>query len=458
MECDMKLKSLSIILISIFSLSFSGLSCADVNSNLQGFFNGLGYSSNTTSPVAWQGQAAGYYEGGSLFLRSPSDDLQIASINLPSIRAGCGGIDMFDGAFSFINSQALVKFAKNVMSDAIPYAFQLAMATFAPQLKQIFTELQKWAQDINSMNMNSCQIAQDLVGGLWPKHTAAQASICRNLGSQTGIFKDWASARQGCGAGGQGQSSLNAEQKKGGKGITRNTNIVWHQLMKDQMLQKDPQLAEFFMTLSGTVIYDKNGTPHTHPSLIKNRGILQELLSGKTTSGTPPKIYTCTDPGSQSKCLDIAETPMNIDPKNALQYQVEQILISLKASFVSDNALNKEEQGFLNSTSIPVLKFIEVSLESGNQINLLQYSQIIAQDILAKYLDSIIQKVKQDMLYTHFTQAAKQIMNSLAQASIEVQNLKTTVAQKIQALTALIQQSVAYQKMVMGALSDQFKA
>lgn len=34
---------------------------ADVNGDLNGFFNNLGYSGNVTQAQAWQGQAAGYF-------------------------------------------------------------------------------------------------------------------------------------------------------------------------------------------------------------------------------------------------------------------------------------------------------------------------------------------------------------------------------------------------------------
>ncbi|EHR1179489.1 conjugal transfer protein TraH [Escherichia coli] len=39
------------------------------------FFNKLGFASNTTQPGVWQGQAAGYAYGGSLYARFQQYDL-----------------------------------------------------------------------------------------------------------------------------------------------------------------------------------------------------------------------------------------------------------------------------------------------------------------------------------------------------------------------------------------------
>ena len=58
-------------------LSYS--SQADVGSDMNNFFNGMGYNSNVTSPGVYEGQAAGYYTGGRIFIRSPSRNYQLAS-------------------------------------------------------------------------------------------------------------------------------------------------------------------------------------------------------------------------------------------------------------------------------------------------------------------------------------------------------------------------------------------
>ncbi|WP_172844158.1 conjugal transfer protein TraH, partial [Escherichia coli] len=89
---------------------------ADVNSDMNQFFNKLGFASNTTQPGVWQGQAAGYAYGGSLYARTQVKNVQLISMTLPDINAGCGGIDAYLGSFSFINGEQLQRFVKQIMS------------------------------------------------------------------------------------------------------------------------------------------------------------------------------------------------------------------------------------------------------------------------------------------------------------------------------------------------------
>ncbi|MCV5231427.1 conjugal transfer protein TraH, partial [Escherichia coli] len=88
-------------------LTVTPAASADVNSDMNQFFNKLGFASNTTQPGVWQEQAAGYAYGGSLYARTQVKNIQLISMTLPDINAGCGGIDAYLGSFSFINGDQL---------------------------------------------------------------------------------------------------------------------------------------------------------------------------------------------------------------------------------------------------------------------------------------------------------------------------------------------------------------
>ncbi|HBT6944366.1 TPA: conjugal transfer protein TraH, partial [Klebsiella pneumoniae] len=54
MEDWMRIKLLSLFCGAVLGLSFSA--AADVNGDMNNFFNKLGFASNTSQPQVWQGQ------------------------------------------------------------------------------------------------------------------------------------------------------------------------------------------------------------------------------------------------------------------------------------------------------------------------------------------------------------------------------------------------------------------
>ena len=83
-------------------LTVTPAASAAVNSDMNQFFNKLGFASNTTQPGVWQGQAAGYAYGGSLYARTQVNNVQLISMPLPAINAGCGRIDAYHGSLRFL--------------------------------------------------------------------------------------------------------------------------------------------------------------------------------------------------------------------------------------------------------------------------------------------------------------------------------------------------------------------
>lgn len=144
----------------LISFIFSVISAhADMAEDLNEFFHSMGAATNATSPDAYHDQTAGYYSGGGISLRHKAHLLQPVTVQLPSIRAGCGGIDIHEGGFSHINSEQLVNFMKSVAQNSLGYAAQLAIKTVSPQVANIMTEMNNLATKINSMNISSCEVA-----------------------------------------------------------------------------------------------------------------------------------------------------------------------------------------------------------------------------------------------------------------------------------------------------------
>ena len=183
---------------------------AQVGSELNDFFNDMGASANATGPTAYQGQSAGYYSGGNIWTRFPQKSVNPVNLQLPSIKAGCGGIDVFSGSFSFVNSDEIIAMLKATANNALGFAFQLAIKSISPQIAATIEEISQKAQQMNQFNMNSCETAQNLVSGLWGKSDRMSSEICKSIGNSQGLFSDWAKGRHECGTGGQRESTIAA--------------------------------------------------------------------------------------------------------------------------------------------------------------------------------------------------------------------------------------------------------
>ena len=113
---------------------------AGVGSSMDAFLNDVGGASNVNGPTAFEGQSAGYYSLGNVWTRFPQKTTNIANLQLPRARAGCGGIDIFAGSFSFINASEMVALLKAVANNAVGFAFSLAIDTICPECNKIMQE------------------------------------------------------------------------------------------------------------------------------------------------------------------------------------------------------------------------------------------------------------------------------------------------------------------------------
>lgn len=102
--------------------------------------------------------------GGSYSARAPMQSVNIVSFDPPRMNAGCGGIDIYGGSFSFINSDQLIAVFRAVAANAAGLAFKAAIKAISPNLDQLMTEFQTLLQNMNNLAKNSCNLAKAVVG------------------------------------------------------------------------------------------------------------------------------------------------------------------------------------------------------------------------------------------------------------------------------------------------------
>jgi conjugative transfer pilus assembly protein TraH len=130
-------------------------------------------SNSTSSGVISTPDRTGIF-GGSIIARSPVQSINWVSFDPPRFDAGCGGIDLYGGSFSFINSSQLVTIFRQVASNAAGLAFKAAIKAISPTLDQLISDFQSLMQNLNNLSKNSCQMAHAIVD---PLDNAIQNSV-----------------------------------------------------------------------------------------------------------------------------------------------------------------------------------------------------------------------------------------------------------------------------------------
>lgn len=368
------------------------LLAGDLNAEVNTMFNNLGAIGNYTAPGAFRGQTFNTYTGGNLMMRSPNKVYQLAAVQFPSAKAGCGGIDVFGGSFSHISATEFKNMLKNITAALPGIAFQLALEAVSPLLGG----LTKWAKGletwINNARINSCETAKAIVS------TAAEATgyssqeTCADLAIEMGLESDRDSARRRCST---DRASILASARTSGDANIRNKapfvgNLTWKALQYTGAYLDD-QERELIMSLVGTVIFypeDANRDPEPiAPTLTSISQLLYGQAAGTGTDVVQHLLH-CND---YTNCDAVTlNTGYTHTPFTA---KVEAMMRSIADKIATRTAIpnNSSEVGFVNQTTEPVYKMLSIGATipgSGLSDSLIgQYRDVIAADYAYVFLE-----------------------------------------------------------------------
>jgi len=133
----------------------------------------------TTSPNYLEGQQRGYYSAGGFSARWPSTNTYPVTVEPPRLKGGCGGIDVFMGGFSFMNSDYLVNKLQGILSGAAGVAFDLGLKTLCEQCSNTIKNFEAMSDKLNSMQLEECAAAKELVGIVADKNGFHSSEVMR---------------------------------------------------------------------------------------------------------------------------------------------------------------------------------------------------------------------------------------------------------------------------------------
>lgn len=148
------------------------------------------FMSNSTAPGTLTTRDRHAVIGGGVSVRMPVKAINLVSFDPPRLNAGCGGVDLYGGSFSFINGEELIAVFRNVASNAAGLAFKAAIKAISPSLDGLISEFQTTLQVMNNLAKNSCSLAHLIVDPAAKAISNAIDGDGNVAGVEKGMFTD----------------------------------------------------------------------------------------------------------------------------------------------------------------------------------------------------------------------------------------------------------------------------
>lgn len=434
---------------------------------LEDFYNSAGAAANITPAQAYNTQTMGVVTGGGMVWKTPQRNFTPFSVTPPSLKAGCGGIDFFLGAFGMANKEQFVQFLRNVGQNAAGLAFKVALQAMAPELNAQIQEVADYINDWNKYFGNSCAAAQKLMDSgpsEWIRNTVEKA---KNEMASNGTSTDISEATDKVKA----DSTLaiaNAPKtiNSGGKVVDgAEMNVLWSAMDSVSTAGILTDEDKFMiMSLIGTTVFKKGTGSAGETTLIgkpwPNKIVLRDLVGDINTPTMSKPMYKCND--SAGQCLEVETTNSNA---TTLTHVVRNKALNLQSAILTRSAPNKSDMMLLTATtSIPIFKLITLTTlptRPGYSDELIDvYSTMIAWEVASRYIEDVALNVETMMKVSTDSDTNRQkverlneIKQRLLNLRVEMKTERSDLYQQMQRLGATIVLMDQMERTIYGNLS-----
>lgn len=309
---------------------------------------------------------------GSVVVRSRVMRPNFINFTPPSVKGGCGGFDLMGGSFSFINSEQLQQFLRSIASNALNYAFTLAIEGVCPTCWQHMGQLREWGDKINGMLQDSCYWATKMGDktGLKDWHDQ-QFKDAQAQEAAAGSKEDWWDATD---------KFLSKYQSDRDRGTQTPQNAVVEALRKANVTSwygalGDQDLVEVAQSVTGTFLKtetnpdgsectNEDGAREYCVQRIMDTMDVEQLVNG--TSNGAVTILRCQD--GYPPCLNVNAVQENNWP--GLKEKVRTLLFGPAPAYTGGLVdkmrtpgadLTPAERAFIEAAPLPVLAFLKAA-------------------------------------------------------------------------------------------------
>ena len=439
------LASLSLLWIFL-AFSLNAKEEKSFSEKIQEFFDQTNIGANLSKGDIFYDDVIGVnFLGGSGFIRTQVSDINPIHISLPKVSVGCGGIDYTMGALNIVSKDEMKKALLNIAKNAGTNAFLLALETTSPLTAGVISKVQHWSNQLNAININSCEIGSSLIQGIWARSEEATQYICSQAGVKEGLFSGLIEARHGCRNSSSNKKAgvaIDHAQKEGV--LIGNYNLAW-EIIKNLNLS-DKNVQDLYLNISGTIL--KHGEKiEFFPS--KAELALDVLIYG----GELKDAYRFEDVQKSSTMHINKNSSIYVRSGRCEKDKTYSILCSLQSKILKEGIeqqkpLTEDEKELITSTQFPIssLMILMGQWEGKNvekHVSLLQCAEIIAFERVAEYVEQIVKIL---LIQTEATQSNqieqesfKSFKRGLEQTLVRIERLKNDNYRKISEKQKIIQ-------------------
>jgi conjugative transfer pilus assembly protein TraH len=377
-------------LIGSLLLCYSSIFADGLDQKIGTFFDKFNTVYNTSTPQAIHSQLGVHFIGGNGVVRTHVYDVNPIHVSLPTFSSGCGGIDYNLGAINMASGSEIKNALKGIASNAVGYAFLLGVETISPSVASTIKQIQTWANQLNGININSCEAASSMVQGMWPKTQRGSAYICEHAATTSPLFKDLIQAKHGCrDDSAKRQSALNKVRKNNADILIGDYNVAWRALEGASL---DEATKNLFMNITGTIVVHELPQQGMGPSSIQVfPPNFKQALEILRYGGSLDKAYKIDTNG-----VDVKLDKIEIGADHAWKSKVHKILTSLQAKIINENkgektAPTQEEKDLITTTRFPIGSLVSLMAQSkGAGIALDHYSDTIAFERVLIFAEEVV--------------------------------------------------------------------
>ncbi|MCY3974447.1 MAG: conjugal transfer protein TraH [Simkaniaceae bacterium] len=384
--------------ILLFVLLSGGTDHADgTEAYMEKWLDRLGIVKHHNEAATTRGGLTADFIGGSGEILAHVYDTNPIHVNMPGFSVGCGGIKYATGAFSLIKGKELREAGKTIIKSATFYAFDLGLHTLTPIVSATVSKIQSYANQLNAININSCQIGRSLLNAAWPRSEAASSYICEQAREGkyvTGLIE----RRHDCHANkDRVKERATGEVEDKSDVMISEYNLAWKIFNKIGKLQKEEM--DLLVNFTGTVVR-KGQEVRIYPPK-KPKEVIHAILRG----GKIKNAYAFAEPKGGGNYAEMKEEDRQIDVAKSWQMKVRKHLEAIRDKLTkpdkygASDTLTEAESNLLRESELPIQTLLVLNSRRtahGYVIPVSRIAMISAFQRLYTYLGPVLDGIRKE--------------------------------------------------------------